>query len=125
MEEIAQKNIIQNYVEDVYFVNDKDEKVFVHCHYKIIIQELTKLGIYNSDSTIEVLLKKLDLLLYVKHITIVKNDNYREQIRNYREFHNKTRVLYLSILDVWFYLYDYNESKMPCKLRKIFTSKYL
>ena len=115
----------KDYINDVYFVNDKDEKVYVHCDYKIIINELTKLGIYSSDATIDELIEKLNPLLESKFNAIVKNENYLEQIRSYNEFHNKIRVLYLSMLDVSFYLYDYNECKMPCKLKKVFTSKYI
>ena len=115
----------KDYINDVYFVNDKDEKVYVHCYYKIIINELTKLGIYSSDATIDELIEKLNPLLKSKFNAIVKDKNYLEQIRSYNEFHNKIRVLYLSMLDVSFYLYDYKESKMPSKLKKVFTSKYI
>ena len=125
MEDASQKFKKQNYINDVYFVNDKDEKVYVHCDYKIIINELTKLGIYSSDATIDGLIEKLNPLLESKYNAIVKDKNYLEQIRSYNEFHNKIRVLYLSILDVSFYLYDYKESKMHCKLKKVFTSKYI
>jgi hypothetical protein len=115
----------KEYINDVYFVNDKDEKVYVHCDYKLIINELTKLGIYSSDATIDGLIEKLNPLLESKFNAIVKDKNYLEEIRSYNEFHNKIRVLYLSMLDVSFYLYDYKESKMPCKLKKVFTSKYI
>ena len=115
----------KEYINDVYFVNDKDEKVYVHCDYKLIINELTKLGIYSSDATIDELIEKLNPLLESKFNAIVKDKNYLEQIRSYNEFHNKIRVLYLSMLDVSFYLYDYKESKMPSKLKKVFTRKYI
>jgi hypothetical protein len=125
MEDASPKFKKQNYVNDVYFVNDKNEKVYMHCDYKIIINELTKLGIYSSDATIDELIEKLNPLLESKFNAIVKNENYLEQVRSYNEFHNKIRVLYLSMLDVSFYLYDYKESKMPSKLKKVFTSKYI
>lgn len=115
----------QNYVNDIYYINEHNEKIYVHCHYKIIINELTKLGIYNSEITIDALIEKFDPLLKSKFAAIVKDENYLTQIRNYNAFHNKIRVLYLSILGVAFHLYDYDETKMPCQLKRIFTSKYI
>ena len=124
MDEITPEFRTKNYVNDLYYVNDSNEKIYVHCHYKTIINELTRLGIYNPDITINELIEKLNPLLTDKHNAIVKNKNYLEQIRSYNEFHNKIRVLYLSILDVYFYLYDYDETKMPYKLKALFTCKY-
>lgn len=124
MEHDAQKFVKKNYVNDVYFINDENETVYVHCDYKIIIKELTKLGIYDSNSTIEEITDKFNPLLTKMFKTIVKDTTYLNQIRQYNEFHNKIRVLYLSMLEVWFYLYDYDATKMPSRLKSLFTCKY-
>jgi hypothetical protein len=124
MEYDGPKFVKQNYINDVYFINDENEKVYVHCDYKIIINELTKLGIYNSDSTIEEIMDKTNLLLAEKHASLVRDRTYLQQVRSYNEFHNKIRVLYLSMLEVQFYLYDYDATKMPSELKRLFTSKY-
>ena len=124
MEYDGPKFVKQNYINDVYFINDENEKVYVHCDYKIIINELTKLGIYNSDSTIEEIMDKTNLLLTEKHASLVRNGTYLQQVRSYNEFHNKIRVLYLSMLEVQFYLYDYDATKMPSELKRLFISKY-
>ncbi len=115
----------KNYVNDVYYVNENNEKIYVHCHYKIIINELTKLGIYNSEITIDALIEKFNPLLKSKFATIVKDENYLAHIRNYNEFQNKIRVLYLSVLEISFYLYDYDATKMPCQVKRLFISKYI
>lgn len=124
MEYDGPKFVKQNYINDVYFINDENEKVYVHCDYKIIINELTKLGIYNSDSTIEEIMEKTNLLLAKKHASLVRDRTYLQQVRSYNEFHNLIRVLYLSMLEVQFYLYDYDATKMPSELKILFTSKY-
>lgn len=124
MEYDGPKFVKQNYINDVYFINDENEKVYVHCDYKIIINELTKLGIYNSDSTIEEIMEKTNLLLAKKHASLVRDRTYLQQVRSYNEFHNMIRVLYLSMLEVQFYLYDYDATKMPSELKILFTSKY-
>ena len=124
MEYDGPKFVKQNYINDVYFINDENEKVYVHCDYKIIINELIKLGIYNSNSTIEEIMDKLNPLLAEKHAALVRDRTYLLQLRRYNEFHNKIRVLYLSMLEVRFYLYDYDATKMPTELKRFFTSKY-
>lgn len=124
MEYDGPKFVKQNYINDVYFINDENEKVYVHCDYKIIINELTKLGIYNSNSTIEEIMDKFNPLLAEKHAALVRDSTYLHQLRNYNEFHNKIRVLYLSMLEVRFYLYDYEATKMPTELKRLFTCKY-
>jgi hypothetical protein len=124
MEYDGPKFVKQNYINDVYFINDENEKVYVHCDYKIIINELTKLGIYNSNSTIEEIMDKFNLLLVEKHAALVRDRTYLRQLRSYNKFHNKIRVLYLSMLEVRFYLYDYNAAKMPTELKRLFTCKY-
>lgn len=124
MEYDGPKFVKQNYINDVYFINDENEKVYVHCDYKIIINELTKLGIYNSNSTIKEIMDKFNLLLVEKHAALVRDRTYLCQLRSYNEFHNKIRVLYLSMLEVRFYLYDYDAAKMPTELKKLFTCKY-
>ena len=124
MEYDGPKFVKQNYINDVYFINDENEKVYVHCDYKIIINELTKLGIYNSNSSIEEIMDKFNPLLAEKHAALVRDSTYLHQLRIYNEFHNKIRVLYLSMLEVRFYLYDYNAAKMPSKLKSLFTCKY-
>jgi hypothetical protein len=124
MEYDGPKFVKQNYINDVYFINDENEKVYVHCDYKIIINELTKLGIYNSNSTIEEIMDKFNLLLVEKHAALVRDRTYLRQLRSYNEFHNKIRVLYLSMLEVRFYLYDYDAAKMPTELKRLFTCKY-
>jgi hypothetical protein len=124
MEYDGPKFVKQNYINDVYFINDENEKVYVHCNYKIIINELTKLGIYYSNSTIEEIMDKFNLLLAEKYAALVRDRTYLYQLRSYNEFHNKIRVLYLSILEVQFYLYDYDAAKMPSELKRLFTCKY-
>ena len=124
MEYDGPKFVKQNYINDVYFINDENEKVYVHCDYKIIINELTKLGIYNSNSTIEEIMDKFNLLLVEKHAALVRDRTYLRQLRSYNQFHNKIRVLYLSMLEVRFYLYDYDAAKMPTELKRLFTCKY-
>lgn len=124
MEYDGPKFVKQKYINDVYFINDENEKVYVHCDYKIIINELTKLGIYNSNSTIEEIMDKFNPLLAEKHAALVRDSTYLHQLRNYNEFHNKIRVLYLSMLEVRFYLYDYEATKMPTELKRLFTCKY-
>lgn len=124
MEYDGPKFVKQNYINDVYFINDENEKVYVHCDYKIIINELTKLGIYNSNSTIEEIMDKFNLLLVEKHAALVRDRTYLRQLRSYNQFHNKIRVLYLSMLEVRFYLYDYDTAKMPTELKRLFTCKY-
>ncbi len=115
----------QNYVNDLYYINEDNEKIYTHCHYKIIINELTKLGIYNSEVTIDALIEKFDPLLKSKFAAIVKDENYLAQISSYNAFQNKIRVLYLSVLGVAFYLYDYDATKMPCHVKNLFTRKYI
>lgn len=124
MEYDGPKFVQKNYINDVYFINDKNEKVFVHCDYKIIINELKKLGIYNCNCTIEEIMDKFNPLLAEKHAALVRDSTYLHQLRNYNEFHNKIRVLYLSMLEVRFYLYDYDAAKMPTELKRLFTCKY-
>jgi hypothetical protein len=124
MEYDGPKFVKQNYINDVYFINDENEKVYVHCNYKIIINELTKLGIYYSNSTIEEIMDKFNLLLAEKYAALVRDRTYLYQLRSYNEFHNKIRVLYLSILEVQFYLYDYDAAKMPSELKRLFSCKY-
>lgn len=124
MEYDGPKFVQKNYINDVYFINDENEKVNVHCDYKIIINELTKLGIYNSVSTMEEIMDKFNPLLDEKQAAFVKDRTYLHQLRSYHEFHNKIRVLYLSMLEVRFYLYDYDAAKMPSELKRLFTCKY-
>ena len=124
MEYDGSKFVQKNYINDVYFINDENEKVFVHCDYKIIINELKRLGIYNCNCTIEEIMDKFNPLLAEKHAAIVRDRNYLQQVRSYNEFHNKIRVLYLSMLEIQFYLYDYDAAKMPTELKRLFTCKY-
>lgn len=112
-----------NYIQDQYFIDEHDQKVNVNANYKIIIRELNKLGIYNPLFTIEEIIDLMNPLLTEKFNSITRDATYLDQIRAYNAFHNKIRVLYLSLLDVQFYLYDYNASKMPDNLRKIYTNK--
>lgn len=114
----------KNYVPDVYFINDKNERVYIHAHYSIICEELQKLGIETKDSTISDLLPQFNPLLKEKHNEIVQDINYLDHLRTYSAFHNRIRVLYLSIIEVAFYLYEYDAEKMPSDIRKIFQSKY-
>ena len=114
----------KNYVPDVYFINDENQKVFVHSHYSIICEELQKLGINTKDITILDLLTRFNPLLAEKHKKMVKDITYLDQLREYNAFHNKIRVLYLSIIEVAFYLYDYDAERMPWDIKKIFQSKY-
>jgi hypothetical protein len=114
----------QNDINEVYYVNENNQKIYVDCNYKIIINELTKLGIYHSEITIDALIEKFDPLLESKFAAIVKDEKYLIQIKDYNEFHNKIRILYLSVLAVSFYLYDYDATKMPCHVKRLFTSKY-
>lgn len=114
----------KNYVPDVYFINDKNERVYVHAHYSIICEELQKLGIETKHITISDLLTRFNPLLVVKHNEIVRDINYLEHVRTYNEFHNKIRVLHLSIIEVAFHLYEYDPELMPCDIKKIFQRKY-
>lgn len=114
----------RNYVPDVFFINDKNQRVYVHSHYSIICEELQKLGIDTKDISISDLLTRFDPLLTIKHNEIVKDINYLNHLRNYWEFHNKIRVLRLSIIEVAFHLHEYDAVRMPCDIKKIFQSKY-
>ena len=114
----------KNYVPDVYFINDMNERVYVHAHYSIICEELQKLGIETNQITISDLLTRFNPLLEEKHKKMVKDIKYLDQLREYNAFHNKIRVLYLSIIEVAFYLYEYDAERMPCAIKKIFQSKY-
>jgi hypothetical protein len=114
----------KNYVPDVFFINDVNQRVYVHSHYSIICEELQKMGINTKDITILDLLTRFNSLLAEKHKKMVKDITYLDQLREYNAFHNKIRVLYLSIIEVAFHLYDYDAEQMPCDIKKIFQSKY-
>ena len=114
----------KNYVPDVFFINDVNQRVYVHSHYSIICEELQKLGIDTKDITISELLTRFDPLLTIKHNEIVKDINYLDHLRSYSAFHNKIRVLRLSIIEVAFHLYEYDAVRMPCDIKKIFERKY-
>jgi hypothetical protein len=114
----------KNYVPDVFFINDENQRVYVHSHYSIICDELQKLGIDTKDITISDLLTRFDPLLVIKHNEIVKDINYLDHLRTYNAFHNKIRVLHLSIIEVAFHLYDYDADQMPSDIEKLFLSKY-
>lgn len=114
----------KNYVPDKYFINDKNKRVHVHAHYSIICEELQKLGIDTKHITISDLLTRFNPLLEEKHSAMVKDSTYLDQLRAYNAFHNKIRVLYLSIIEVAFYLYDYDAERMPGDIKLLFQRKY-
>jgi hypothetical protein len=107
-----------------YYFNSEYRKIDCNTSYKLINQEINKLGIVTSDITISQLLIEMNKLLEVKHSKINKNILYYDQLRDYNEFNGKLRVLYKHIIEDAFNLYSYKANRMPIKTKRIFNCKY-
>lgn len=106
-----------------FYINSENIKIDIHTPYKIIIQEIQKLGIETKDILIDELYLKLDVLLKEEFTSMTRNISYEEEMRDYLKYHKKLRVLYLQINEVLFNLYDYNVNAMPEKTKRIFTNQ--
>ena len=111
--------------ENLFYINQKGERIDSNSSYKAILKEIHWLGINTSNITINDLLDELDLKLAIKHNLIVQDKKYLEQLKEYSEFHNQIRVLYKHILADAFNLYSYDQDKMPVEIKRIFNSKYI
>lgn len=106
-----------------FYINSDNIKINIHTPYKIIIQEIQKLGIETKDISIDQLYIKLDALLKEEFAGTICSVSYEDQMRNYLKFHKKLRVLYLQANEVLFNLYEYNENAMPERIKRIFINQ--
>jgi len=106
-----------------FYINSENIKINIHTPYKIIIQEMQKLGIETKSISIDKLNKKLDALLKEEFAGTISSISYEDQMRNYLKFHKKLRVLYLQVNEVLFNLYEYNEKAMPERTKRIFINQ--
>ena len=111
--------------EPIFYINNKGKRIDCDSSYKDIIIEINELGIETAEITIDELLIQLDVQLATKHSQIVCDTTYINQIKLYREFHNRIRVLYKHIIADAFNLYSYDEDKMPIEIKRIFNSKHI
>ena len=111
--------------ENLFYINQKGERIDFDSSYKDIIIEINELGIETAEITIDELLIELDVQLAIKHRQIVQDTTYLKQLREYSEFHNQIRVIYKHIIADVFNLYSNNEDKMPKEIQRIYNSKYI
>lgn len=110
--------------EDLFYINSEQELVNKFSSYSLIEKEFRKIGIETKDSTIEELMAEISLMFLVGYTDrIYENENYSMKEFKNTEFYKIRNVLLNHLKEIAFYLYSYDESKMPRKIKAFYKKK--
>ena len=110
--------------EDLFYINSEQELVNKFSSYSLIEKEFRKIGIETKDSTIEELMAEISLMFLVGYTDrIDENENYSMKEFKNTEFYKIRNVLLNHLKEVAFYLYSFDESKMPRKIKAFYKKK--
>jgi hypothetical protein len=110
--------------EDLFYINSEQELVNKFSSYSLIEKEFRKIGIETKDSTIEELMAEISLMFLVGYTDrIDENENYSMKEFKNTEFYKIRNVLLNHLKEIAFYLYSYDESKMPRKIKAFYKKK--
>lgn len=110
--------------EDLFYINSEQELVNKFSSYSLIEKEFRKIGIETKDSTIEELMAEISLMFLVGYTDrIDENENYSMKDFKNTEFYKIRNVLLNHLKEIAFYLYSYDESKMPRKIKAFYKKK--
>lgn len=110
--------------EDLFYINSEQELVNKFSSYSLIEKEFRKIGLETKDSTIEELMAEISLMFLVGYTDrIDENENYSMKEFKNTEFYKIRNVLLNHLKEVAFYLYSFDESKMPRKIKAFYKKK--
>jgi hypothetical protein len=109
---------------DSFYINSEQELVNKFSSYSLIEKEFKKIGLETKDSTIEELMAEISLMFLVGYTDrIDENENYSMKEFKNTEFYKIRNVLLNHLKEVAFYLYSFDESKMPRKIKAFYKKK--
>lgn len=103
-----------------FYINSSGEQVTCFSSFKIIHEELLKLGINSEGLTINELINIISkcILNEFCHSKKLNQDYYKS------ENCNILNVLLLNVREVAYYLYDFDTAKMPDELKESYHYQY-
>lgn len=111
-------------VNEIYFINSENEKITVFSPSDIILKEFKKLGIQTKEATLDELLFQLSSIIFDEYISKIEDDENYDIIEfKTTDLYKTISVLYYHVKEVSYYLYDYDERKMPAKIRNSYKNK--
>lgn len=110
--------------EDLYFINSEQELVNKFSSYSLIEKEFRKIGLETEGATIEELMAEISCMFLYGYVDrIAENENYSLSEFKKTEFYKIRYVLLSHLKEVAFYLYNFDERKMPRKIKAFYTKK--
>jgi pyridoxine/pyridoxamine 5'-phosphate oxidase len=110
--------------EDLFYINSEQELVNKFSSYSLIEKEFRKIGLETADATIEELMAEISCMFldgYADRIT--ENENYSLSEFKETEYYKIRFVLLSHLKEVAFYLYNFDEKKMPRKIKAFYKKK--
>ena len=110
--------------EDLFYINSEQELINKFSSYSLIEKEFRKIGIETKDATIEELMKEISCMFLDGYTDrIDENENYSLREFKKTEFYKIRFVLLSHLKEVAFYLYNFDETKMPRKIKAFYKEK--
>ena len=110
--------------EDLFYINSEQELVNKFSSYSLIEKEFGKIGLETKDATIEELMAEISSMFLVGYTDrIDENKNYSLSEFKKTEFYKIRFVLLSHLKEVAFYLYNFDEKKMPRKIKAFYKKK--
>ena len=105
-------------------INSEQELINKFSSYSLIEKEFRKIGLQTDGATIEELMAEISCMFldgYADRIT--ENENYSLSEFKKTEFYKIRFVLLSHLKEVAFYLYNFDEKKMPRKIKAFYKKK--
>ena len=110
--------------EDLFYINSEKELVNKFSSYSLIENEFRKIGLETKDATIEELMAEISLMFLTEYTDrIDEQENYSMKEFKETEFYKIRFVLLSHLKEVAFYLYNFDETKMPRKIKAFYKEK--
>ena len=110
--------------EDLFYINSEQELVNKFSSFSLIENEFRKIGLETKDATIEELIAEISLMFLTEYTNrIDEQENYSMKEFKETEFYKIRFVLLSHLKEVAFYLYNFDEKKMPRKIKAFYKKK--
>ena len=110
--------------EDSFYINSEQELVNKFSSYSLMEKEFRKIGLETEGAPIEELMAELSCMFLDGYVDrIEENENYSLSEFKKTEFYKIRFVLLSHLKEVAFYLYNFDERKMPRKIKAFYTKK--
>lgn len=106
-------------VNTLFYINPEGIKISVFSPFELIINEIITLGIDPTDATISELQFKVSQICIQDRFELTNKNNPVYKITELTEtkFYTKNIVIINYLKEISYWLYDYNQNKMPDNMK--------